>query len=153
MANRRRGLGASVFQEVTLKFRVAAWYLRHRIVKATGLHGKEKKQMLELIKKLLGASWEVTIIGWFATALGVTSTVGWTKPDGTINWAAVGLAVLGAIFSRMTKQSNVTGGSVPATLEAVDRIQTSAPAAVILGSVAKVPSAKADAAAITKAEK
>ena len=131
---------------------LAAWYITRRIVKATGLHGKEKKEMLELLKRLLGASWITTVLGWVAAALGV-SAAGWTKPDGTINWMAVGLGILVAAFARMTKQSNVTGGSVPATLEAVNRIQTAAPATVMIMSTPKTPSATADAAAVKKTEK
>ncbi len=68
--------------------------------------------MAELIKKLLGASWLVTILGWLMTALGVTSTVGWKNPDGSINWIAVAMAIIGAVLSRKLKQDNVTGGTV-----------------------------------------
>jgi hypothetical protein len=127
---------------MTLKERFAAWYITRRIGKAAGLTRKERKQMLDLIKKLLGASWLVTVLGWVATYLGVTSTVGWFKPDGTVNWMGVALGIVGAVLFRVTKQSNVTGGSIPATLEAVKRIETPAPAEVMFTATPKDTSKK-----------
>jgi hypothetical protein len=97
---------------VSIKSRIAAWLIARRIAKAAGLNRKERKVMMELIKKLLGASWVTTVLGWLATYLGVTSTVGWFKPDGTVNWWAVGLAVVGAAFARKVKGDQVTGGKV-----------------------------------------
>jgi hypothetical protein len=95
-----------------LKTRIAAWYVARRISKAAGLNRKERKLMLEIIKKLLGASWVTTVLGWLATYLGVTSTVGWFKPNGSVNWWAVALALAGAAFARKVKDGNLTGGTV-----------------------------------------
>jgi hypothetical protein len=97
---------------VTLKQQILAWYLARRVAKAAGLNRKERKVMMELIKKLLGASWVTTVLGWLATYLGITSTVGWFTPDGKVNWWAVGLAIVGAAFSRKVKGDQVTGGTV-----------------------------------------
>ena len=108
--------------------------------------------MLDLIKKLLGASWITTALGWIGTALGV-SIVGWHNPDGTVNWIVVAMAIVGAVLARRTKDISVTGGQVAATIEAVDRIQTKAPAAVTFMATPKEPTAKAEAAAVHKAEK
>jgi len=68
--------------------------------------------MKELIKKLLGASWLVTVLGWVGTYLGITSTVGWSTPDGHINWMAFIMAVIGAVLARKVKGDQVTGGRV-----------------------------------------
>lgn len=78
--------------------------------------------MSNFIKMILGTSWMTTVLGWIASALGV-SVAGWTKPDGTINWVAVGMGILVAAFARMTKQTNVTGGTTPSTAEAAVRLE------------------------------
>lgn len=68
--------------------------------------------MANLIKLILGSSWITTVLGWIATYLGVTSTVGWFKPDGSPNWLVIGFAVVAAAFARKVKDGNLTGGTV-----------------------------------------
>ena len=66
---------------------------------------KKEKQMLG---KIFGTSWMTTILGYLAGATGGT-VAGWTKPDGSINWLAVAIAVILAALGRVSKDVTATG--------------------------------------------
>lgn len=67
----------------------------------------------KLFLKIFGASWQTTLFGWLATAVGITSTVGWFNADGTPNYGVIVFAIIAGIFSRQVKDAGVTGGSRP----------------------------------------
>lgn len=51
---------------------------------------------------------KTTIAGYLVGLSGGTA-VGWQKPDGSINWAAIAFAVLAAVMGHMAKDHNSTG--------------------------------------------
>lgn len=55
-------------------------------------------------------SWKTSLLGLLAGVTG-SSAVGWTKPDGTINWISVALGLALAILGYLAKDHNVTGGA------------------------------------------
>jgi hypothetical protein len=65
-------------------------------------------------------NWKTTVLGWIAAIVGVT-TVGWFRPDGSINWVAVVLGLLVGLLGTFAKDHDVTGGTVPLTKEAEAR--------------------------------
>ena len=113
-------------QEVTLKQRIAFWFAKRAVYKQAvrwlattigrPLTRKEKAMLQKLFLTIFGASWVTTVAGWAATAVGITSTVGWFTADGKPNYGVIFFAVLAAIFSRQTKDSDVTGGTRPAII-------------------------------------
>ena len=70
----------------------------------------------KLFLTIFGTSWVTTVIGWLATAVGITSTVGWFTLDGKPNWGVIFLAILAGAFARKVKDTDVTGGTRPAII-------------------------------------
>ena len=68
-------------------------------------------------------NWQTTLAGVLA-GLATVETVGWTKPDGTPNWSAIFLGCALAVLGAVSKQHNVTGGTVAVTPEAEERVET-----------------------------
>ena len=66
-------------------------------------------------------SWQTTIAGILA-GLATVQTAGWSTPEGTPNWTAIGSGCLLAILGAVAKDRNATGGTVPVTPEAKERV-------------------------------
>lgn len=56
-------------------------------------------------------NWKTSLLGLLAGITG-TSAVGWTTPDGKVNWISVGLGLALTILGYVSKDHNVTGGTV-----------------------------------------
>jgi hypothetical protein len=67
-------------------------------------------------------NWQTTAAGVVA-GLATVQTAGWTKPDGTPNWSAILLGCALAGLGAVSKQHNVTGGTVASTEEAKARTE------------------------------
>ena len=65
-------------------------------------------------------NWQTTLAGLLVGLTG-SAAIGWQKPDGSVNWFAVALAVASALLGLVAKQHNVTGGTVGVTAEAQTR--------------------------------
>jgi hypothetical protein len=85
--------------------------------------------MKEKLKKLMGPNWHVKVLGWFAAgclyvAMNPSSIE--FLPDGlekfTLGTSKLLVAVAGGAAASVVKGSKVTGGSVPATVEASGRV-------------------------------
>jgi uncharacterized membrane protein YbaN (DUF454 family) len=108
---------------MTWKEKIARWLARREaykqavrwLSKSIGrpLTRKEKAMLQKLVLTIFGSSWQTTVLGWAATAVGITSTVGWFTPDGKPNYGVIVLALLAAVFSRQVKDASVTGGTRP----------------------------------------
>jgi hypothetical protein len=59
-------------------------------------------------------NWQTTLAGLLVGLTGATG-VGWQKPDGSVNWIAIAIAVTSALLGLVSKQHNVTGGTIPQT--------------------------------------
>lgn len=52
-------------------------------------------------------SWKTSLLGLLAGVTG-SSAVGWTKPDGTVNWISVALGLALTILGYLAKDHNVS---------------------------------------------
>ena len=68
-------------------------------------------------------NWKTTLIGCFMAVIVAVQPI---IATGVIDWKQVGMAGLIAAFSFVVKDANVTGGTVPQTPEAKDRIKPKA---------------------------
>ena len=109
----------------SLKERIALWFARREAYKQAvrwfsesigrPLTREEKAMLKKLFLKIFGASWITTLLGWIATAVGITTTVGWFNADGTPNYGVIIFAIVAAVFARKVKDEGVTGGTRPNT--------------------------------------
>ncbi len=60
-------------------------------------------------------NWKTTVLGTLGGLTGA-SMVGWTKPDGGVNWLAVGFAVIASARGYYSKDKDVTGAGASATV-------------------------------------
>ena len=93
----------------------AAYHRLKRFIEeglSRSLSRKETQMLKKLFYGIFGTSWRTTVAGWAAT-LGLGNVAGYFKPDGKPNWIVIGGSVFAAIFARLAKDSDVTGGTRP----------------------------------------
>ena len=110
-------------EKPSLKKRLALWFAKrvafNKAVRwlsesiGRPLKREEKAMVKKLFLTIFGASWETTLFGWLATAVGITTTVGWFTAEGKPNYGVIVFAIIAAVFARKVKSESVTGGTRP----------------------------------------
>jgi hypothetical protein len=93
---------------MSLKNRVASWYVRRKILRAADLDRKESKMLSGMMK-----NWQTTLLGLAAAIINLH--------QGGMSWENAALSAVLALFGFVAKDRAVTGGTIPATVEAQAR--------------------------------
>jgi hypothetical protein len=81
---------------VNLKSRFGLWLLRHKLIAATGLKGKDKRMFSTFLR-----NWQTSLIGCVMAAIQLH--------QGGMNWGSALLAALMAALGLAAKDGNKTG--------------------------------------------
>ena len=81
---------------MNLKSRFGLWLLRHKLIAATGLKGKDKRMFSTFLK-----NWQTSILGLVMAAVQLH--------QGGMTWGSAALAALMAALGLAAKDGNKTG--------------------------------------------
>lgn len=80
--------------------------------------------MTKILESIFGANWRTSVFGIVQLLAGTFYNYYQTLNGSAFDWKLFGMQLIAAFALFLTKDSKVTGGTVPATVEAEERTDT-----------------------------